>query len=249
MPRVITSLSREDLAELFEDLPKLITGEKRTNKLSVYKVFWGTVAHSLFTSIYEAYLQKSQGEQDDLGNSWKDLTQEYKAYHKKMGSETARKYKRRYKSNTLGLLSPTEYKQWKTWFGRVYHAKKKSEGEEKAKAMAGKVAWGKAKAAGAPTMLDILGNRNLAINIDTKRLILSLKPGKHNSSNGYKKSHYFQVFSIHNGVLTIGTRVAYSEYVNAQRPFIPEDVDLWVDRAVQLGTEALANELIKILQR
>lgn len=250
MARVRTKLNQRQVNELVKDLPKILSG-KVPDKHNLHKIFWGAFAHSMFKSISDAFKKKSEHGADELGNTWEDLTQDYKAYKRPVGvGEIATNLKRRLKpsNNRLGLLTPGQHKRWKTIFGIIYHSYKEELGDEDALALAGQVAWTKLKEEGAQTKRDVLGNRNLPILQRTKKLLTSLLPGKFDASKGYSKKNGNQVFQLERGRLIIGTALEYAEHHDETRPIWPKDYDIWIDRAMEAGNNAVQARLMTLLR-
>lgn len=254
---VKTKATRAEVVKLIRDLPGILTGTKKSG-FAIHKIFWGAVAHSLFTSITEAYVSKSQGGADDLGNDWEDLTQYTKAYkvpanEGNVPQSIVRRRKKNLKGGAgnrtgLGILTPGEYKEWRRIFGVIYHSYKDKYGEVEAKQMAGQIAWTQLKEAGASTMWDVLGNRTVLILRRTDRLIKSLSPGNFDPSSGYRKSCKDQIFILSRGKIILGTNVPYAEMHNKTRPIWPENIDEWLDKAVEAGTDAIYERLGEILE-
>ena len=233
---------------MIQDIPKALAGGRDRHNLR--STFWGTVAHSLFTDISEAYEEKSKGNSDTLGNSWKDISRETKAYKRpiKKGNLDNRRTAASRNKSTLGILTPGEYKKWKKIFGVTYH-KKIREGvdEDTAKEDAAKIAWTVLKGQGAQTKIDILGNRDLLILRNTDRLFRSLLPGKI-TKHSYRKYNKDQIYTVTNNGLRIGTKVEYVNEVSKDRPIWPSTKNPWFDKAVEKGMESLVSKIQVILR-
>lgn len=262
-----TSASFKEVQKLTRDLPGILSGRLRGG-FGLHKIFWGAIAYSLFTDIHNAFVTKSYGFPDELGDQWADLSQHTKAYKRPVakGEIKPNLYRRlqanrrmtakQFSSGTgqglggLGLLTPGEYKRWRKIFGSVYHRNKDRLGDSAAKAAAGEQAWTKLKEMGAKTMWDVLGNRQgLLIMRVSDRLCESVAPGKFNANIGYSKRNPDQIFIIHRGSVTLGTQVPYVGAAEEKgRDIWPEDIDLWIDRAVGFGRDVVAERLAVILR-
>jgi hypothetical protein len=241
--RVKTRLKRSEVKKLIRDLPGMLSG-RINSRFALHKIFWGAVAHSLFTSIHQAFQDKSYHEPDDLGNSWRDLTRHTKAYKRDVSqggtSRSLISIRRRNMRKDrhgerlgLGILTAAQYRAWKTIFGRL----------------AAQVAWARLKDMGAKTMWDVLGSRHLRINIRTGALLNSVRPGKFDPSSGYKKGDKNQVYKLHRGSITLGSGLARANHVgNHHRPIWPEEIDGWIDKAVEFGRDAVYERLSQILE-
>lgn len=249
MARVRAKLNQTQLSNLIADLPKILNGAKQ-DRYNLYKIFWGAVAHSMFTSISEAYEAKSEGQADDLGNTWDDLDRDYKAYKRPVRTgEIPSNLRRRLKksNNSLGLLTPGQHKTWQKIFGTIYHSQRYKVGEEEALQLAGQIAWTRLKQMGAQTKRDVLGDRKVEIMRVSDKLYLSLSPGKFNPSTGYKKKNSRQVFELRRGVVRIGTEVPYAAFHDETRPVWPDNVDEWIDKAIEAGTNAVHARLLTVM--
>lgn len=249
MARIRSKLTKKQMQKLVKDLPGILSG-KKSDRYRLYHIFWGAVAYSMFDSIAKAFEAKSEGETDDLGNSWKDLDRDYKAYKRPVRTgDVPSNLRRRLQpsQNSLGLLTPSQHKRWQQIFGTIYHAYKEKMGDVKAKELAGQLAWTRMKEQGAQTKRQVLGDRQVTILRVSDRLYLSLSPGKFNPASGYQKKNSRQVFQLQSGKLIIGTNVPYANFHDDSRPVWPEEIGEWIDRAMTAGQEAVYNRLIMVL--
>lgn len=257
--RINTRLPKGEVTKLYRDLPAMLEG-KKPSRFGLHRLFWGAVAYSLFQSIHDAFMVKAYGLPDELGNQWDDLDEKYKAYGRpldqgsltKLPENLRRRLKNNANSGVLGLLTPGQYKAWKKVFGTIYHASKAKMPDGEAKALAGQIAWTRAKAAGAKTKLEVLGNRDLLILRVSDTLSESLSPGKFDPLTGYNKSSKYQIFTIRRGSLEIGTRVHYANMVSRRnnqdfRPVWPEEMGPWIDKAVDFGMDTVLEKIESIL--
>ena len=249
MARIRSKLTKEQMQQLVRDLPGILSG-KKTNRYRLYNIFWGAVAHSMFTSISEAYERKSEGQTDELGNTWEDLNRDYKAYKRPVRTgDIPSNLRRRLQPshNALGLLTPSQHKRWQQIFGTIYHSYKDKIGNVEAKKLAGQLAWTRLKNQGAQTKRETLGNRKVEILRISDKLYLSLSPGKYDATSGYQKKNSRQVFQLQAGKLTIGTNVEYASYHDDSRPVWPDEMGVWIDRAMSAGHDAVYNRLVTAL--
>lgn len=255
-------MKRTELKKFLRDLPGIISGTK-PSRFGLHKTFWGAVAHSLFTSIYAGFKAKSEGGTDELGESWEDIQQHTKAYHRDVaqgGTDKGLVRRRRYNMGRLesgerrglGLLTPGQYKLWKNTFGVIYHHYKDNHGTfdqlRALKSTAAQIAWTRVKESGGVTMWDVLGTRKLPLLVRTGELEKALTPGTYDPATGYKKGNKNQVYVVNRGAITIGVNLAKANYVSKQRPLWPADIDLWLNRAVEAGVEAVFKRLQEILE-
>lgn len=259
----------------FWRLPQVLAGKLRvstTTERRCYNAYWSAITLSLFTELHHAFELKSAGGRDDNGDYWVDLDPAYKAYKReKVGTLHGKKIltqnqRRKYLSDTPGLLSVTQYKRWRKTFAKVYQREirrsRKSNGltDLEAKAKAASIAWAEAKKTGAETLIGTLGKKPFPILRITDTLFKSLKPGRV-SNLRYNKGDRNQISRLKNGSLEIGTRVPYADFASRkikrsisksdvtysfEREFLPDDLGVFYDRAVVKGRDALAAELKKL---
>lgn len=79
--RIRTSRPRHEVKAILRSIPGAIKGTG-PDIYGLGEHYRSALIYSLLTSVYEAYLLKSLGGTDSLGNSWPELTPETKAYHK-----------------------------------------------------------------------------------------------------------------------------------------------------------------------
>ena len=237
--RIYTKLSKDKVTELLKQIPGIVKGEQK-DRYGLHNKFWSAVAHSMFTSLSEAFEAKSQGGQDELGNTWEDIDPRTKAYSRpiRRGDLTARQARANKNPNLLGILTPNQYKQWRKIFGSIYHSEKNKIGEEEAKKLAGQIAWAKLKRMGAQTKIDVLGNRDVLILRDTDRLFRSFLPGKL-TTNTYRRYNKDQVFVVRKGDVEIGTKVEYAGELFEDRPLWAGDLSPWIRKASHSATQQI----------
>ena len=259
----------------FWKLPQILAGKLRvstTAERRCYNAYWSAITLALFVEIHHAYEVKATGAADDNGDVWIDIDKKYNEYKReKKGalfgkSLLTRNQKRKYVSDTPGLLSITQYKKWRRTFAKVYQREvrksRKASGltDLEAKAKAASIAWAEAKKTGAETLIGVLGNKPFPIMRVTDTLFKSLRPGKI-SNLRYNKGDRNQIARLKSGVLEIGTRVKYAEHASRkitrkignsdisysfEREFLPDDLGIFFDRAVTKGRDALAEEIKKL---
>lgn len=256
-------------------IPYVLSGQRRARSTAdkrTYDAFWSAVILSLFTDIHEGYRVKAEGGTDELGTQWEDLAPTTKAYKRRgqrRGKLTASERRNLKNPDTIGLLNPSQYSQWKKTFARVYRniskkaRKDRHEGylfnkvDKEAKAIAAGVAWKEAKAKGAKTLLQILGSQKFPIMRVTHTLFRSTRPGKIVNLK-YRKGDKNQLVNLVAGKLEIGSRVPYANYatrmitrkdgLSFRREFLPEELGVWYDRAIDKGTDSMVEELNKLIQ-
>lgn len=263
MTTVRTRLTKSQVASIIKNGIRACNGAG-PDTYGFARVFWGAIAHSLFTSIHRAFLAKSLHGRDELGFSWVDLTPEYKTY----GRMDARvgiplpgpKYR--------PTLTPSQDKAWRGVFARIAHklnkslttkqqrstlsrkqldeirGKKRIQGHEIAAASA----WIYVKEhLGAQPLIELVPPRKVPLLQKTHRLVESVEPAPLTGNGGYHPTNPDQIFSVRGGELTLGTRVPYAEYVDPKRPLWPPYIPLWMDRATEAGRDAIQERLAEVL--
>jgi len=244
---ITTKLTKAEVRNIISLVPGIIRGRER-DPHNLHNKFWGAVALSMYESLHDAFDDKSQGGQDELGHSWDDITERTKAYSRPIyPGEMPRRIRLNAKrQDTIGLLSPEEYKRWKLIFAIIYNKDKDKLGDAEAKVKAAKVAWKKLKEEGAQTKIDVLGSRNLLILRNTERLYRSFLPGKL-STHSYRKYNKDQIYIVEKGAITIGTKVEYATDVFKKRPLWIGDLSPWIAKASRAGMKRIVNYLKDIL--
>lgn len=244
---VRTPKTRGEVTKLVRDLPRILAGTL-PDSYGLRRAFQGAIAFYLFTKIHEAFLIKSAGGTDELGDSWEDISPYTKAYKRKAGNDLPSNLQRRLKNKqTLGLLTPSQHRLWKMIFSKVYHHLLKRFGEATALKIAGGTAWNRLKEAGALTKIQALGNRKVPILQDTLALVHSLSPGKYSPESGYKKGDRKQIYLTLPKKVVIGTKISYANAVSKKRPIWPNDIDKWIDEAIAFARDILQERLQQIL--
>jgi hypothetical protein len=169
----------------------------------IQRQFSGMVAHEFFRSMHRNYEVLALGQTNEFGERWDPVKPET--------------IKRRKKNR--GIITKRLRKRW--W--QVYDtmaARFIGKGEltnEQARVKARRSAW-----------QTIRGEA--VINVDTRRLINSVRPTQV-TKDGYKKKRD-QVADLRPGKWEMGTKVKYGKYVQAKRPFISSKANIWIFRGV-----------------
>lgn len=222
------------VARAYGNIPAILAGTKN-DTYGIRNIFFPRVAEYVYGQIHYAYILKSEGIADELGNKWPDITQKTKAQRPiRKGDKTLLGLSKAQTGTKLedrkrGLLTPSEDKLWRYIFSRYMNQFILTMDEGSAKARAAKIAWKVLKDKGAKTKLEVLGNRDLLIMRVTDRLLKSLEPSKVGTS-GYRPKKD-QIYNVQQGVLTIGSTVEYAKF-HSKRPPIPDNIDPWIDEAI-----------------
>ena len=102
---------------------------------------------------------------------------------------------------------------------------------------------------GAETLIGTLGEKDMILMKITGDLMNSLKPGK-TGRRGYAKSGKNQLVKYGRRKVQIGTHISYARMAQnkgtSSRKLWPDVLDVWYDRAIEKGRDAIAEELKSI---
>jgi hypothetical protein len=207
------------------------------------------VAHHLVTKIHRAYVVKSEGRTDELGNRWTNLKRSTIASR----PITAGDRKGIPRNRTHGLLSPQQDKQWRAIFrNRLIYLMAHGVPPETAKIKAAQAAWAIMKSKGAVTRLQKLGGRKVPIMIDSGRLERSLRPGRLTRWS-YAPYNRDQQVEASPTEIRIRSLVPYAEHASKKRPIIPSARKMaahqrWVPLGLAKGARAVVDHLASQLR-
>ena len=237
--RVRGNFSAREIQHLVRYTAKCIKGSVPDH----YKVgqrFWSAVAHSLFESIFTAFMAKSRHERDDLGIRWKDLDPKTKAYSRPDARSGLTLYDNR-AVNTPSLrvrptLPPSVNKAWGgRWLGILMQYNFESDA---GKSIAAGSTWEYFKAKGYPTLYGLTYGMKLPILNKTGALQRSLFPAPLRGGI-YIPLDPNQICDITPGKLAIGTRRPGVEYIAEKRPLWTKRPRKWISKALDAGREAV----------
>ena len=228
--------SRQAVLDLLRSLPAQLTG-KVPDPDQLQKTFLSHFTRSLFQSIHVAFLAKSRGGRDNLGNAWKPLAP----------STIKRKQKsRRAKSpHPHDPMSTTQRRTWSTSYNRTLRklaGTPMSSSEKKLRAR--EVAWNQLKYGKA-------GLSRVPVGIDTGRLEASLRPGHVAGQTTYKPANSEQHVELSEGKLTLGTNVPHASYFHRVRRIYPSirKIRPWTTTAARAGRDAVLRRLQTVVRR
>lgn len=182
----VTTDQRETVKNLIRSLPGILTGSKE-DQFNIGSGFRTRIGYTILSQIGPNFENLGRGESGVDGDRWPRLSPEYLAYGKKFGDGVEASLKRsaglssgnRFApGNKKGLLSADQLKLWRSTYSRFlgFYASRGNINDAKAHAAA--VAWIVVKAAGGKTKLEVYGNRQVQMLVDTGRLRGSLQPGE-----------------------------------------------------------------------
>lgn len=230
--------SKEDIQKLISHTKRAIAGTE-PDKYGIATRFWSAVAHSLFQSIFNAFLVKSNHGVDDLGVSWKDLDPKTKAY----GRKDARHYltlydNRAVKTPSLRVRPTLPPAVNRAWGGRWLGLYLRFDNQQ----LAGGSTWDYFKAKGYPTLMGLTQNLQLPLLNQSGALQQSLFPMPL-SGGIYVPFDKNQIFRMERGKLTIGTKRPHIIALDKDRPLWPKSIGPWLSKAVSAGRDAIYEQL------
>lgn len=247
------SYDSDEVKELVRHMTKAIAG-REPDKYGFSERYWAAFAHSMFSDIFRAFLIKSSGGTDELGDSWEDLKIRTKAYNRPDARIGLRLFDNR-AVHTPSLwvrptLDPAANKKWAGfWVSNfLFYSLNKSGKNEFSKRLSAKFAWGYFKSRGYPTLLGLTSDLTLPILNKTGTLQRSLFPAP------LSRGVYFpidpnQVYKHAGGRLTIGTKVPYADYVSMKRKIWPDDTSVWESRASTNARNAIFEYFPEVMRR
>lgn len=252
---VRTKRTRAEVTDILTHLRQINRGT--SDKYRFRDVFYETVAYSMFDSAYIAYVQKSSGGSDDLGNSWAPLKPATIAYSKpNWRAQLALPYG----SPIRPTLTQAQDKIWRTIFVHrryatlgvsidvglaAYRARRRavkvlnklSQDEANASQDAARLAWNILKKKfGATTLIALAQDAVVPVMKETGTLLASIDPSS-------KKDKFI---IARPGELRLGSTVPHT-IAFRRRPLWPANYKPWLDRAVAAGKEAVQKRLVEVL--
>lgn len=237
-----TKLSKVQVKNLIHKIPKILQGTA-SDRFGLRPAFAGAVAHHLFSKIHEAYMIKSRGQTDELGQKWKPIKESTKI---RRLSDPKIKSKLGFGGRKRGLLTSSQDKSWKKIFAEVVtNLMKQGIDYTIARDIAAGAAWNHVKALGAPTRASVAKQVFFPAMIHSGRLAASLSPSKGMGAQYRAKKD--QVYEFTGANIVLGTKVEYADSVSEERPLWPENIDKWVDEASQKGMEAIMGRIAELI--
>lgn len=248
MPEVVvTTRPPEDVFEIIDSLGDVLSGDK-PDVHGIRDVFWGSFSDSLMTSIHTAFIIKSQGGTDELGDKWPDLDPKTKAYSRpeaRRGLPLYRGKPTKAGNKNRPTLTKEQDRQWRLIYVRLLMRLRTQMDDAEATESAAKAAWNYVKAHGATTILEYAKDRAVLLLQRSGRLERSLRPGT--LLYGIYEPPDDQVFRVDQKGLTLGSSVEYASSVDKKRPLWPDHIDPWIASAVEAGIQAVIEKLKSIL--
>jgi hypothetical protein len=203
----------------------MLTGREADSQGLARGVF-ATLGYAALSDIKDDFVRKARGGTGEDGVTWPKLSPKTIAYGRRFGPGEKSRLKRaaglgransKAPGGRPGLLTAAQLKQWKAIYRSVLARLMVTMGEGAAKAQAARIAWAKLKKAGAKTMLDVYGARQVDILRDTGVLLNSLSPGELGGAAGSitysppsADGGEAQVFKLFESGVIVGTTVPYA---------------------------------------
>ncbi len=194
------------------------------------QLYHAWISYYLMERIHYDFLVKASGGTDSLGIRWSNLKPRTIAYRPIQAGE-ARKFGFQVYANTRGILTPKQDKEWRGIYSSLVR-------RGKSPAEAASIAWSIIKRKGGKTKLELLSNRPVLIQIVSRRLERSLRPGRI-LGNKYIPPAEQKVTILGKRVI-VETLVPYASELNQLRPFLPENIDPWITEAERLAKRKMS---------
>lgn len=248
MEVIVTTKTPKAVSDLIDSLGEVLSGNSPDSH-GLKEVFWSAFAHSLATSVHQAFLIKSAHGTDELGEKWPDLDPKTKAYGRKEGRVGLPLYRGKptlYGNTHRPTLTKEQDKEWRRVFVMRLVFLRTQIDDREATSAAAAIAWDHVKKTmGAKTILAYAKDRIMLLLQKSGRLEKSLRPGTL-SGEKYNPPPE-QVSRLDKSELTWGTGVEYASRVHTKRPFWPKNIDPWITRAVEAGIQSVIKKLKDIL--
>ncbi len=192
------SVSQAKLRRLIATVPSRARTRGRISNAMMVRC-----GNAILTRICTAFLAKSRGGVDEVGDKWKPLSPMTIAYRRVRRTRTERKRSSRPSQG----LTAKQQERWWSIYGKYLSIYKGNKGRAAA------VAWTILKKEGARTLIDKYGNTQVEILRDTLLLFKSLSPG---ASSEYK------VFRVGNGEIVVGTNRPWAWTHHEGAGYVPQ---------------------------
>lgn len=188
MSSTFTTVSNDhrlEVVNLIRRLPGILTG-RVPDEHGIAAGFRARVGYAIFSLIAPNFNDLGRGMVGADGTKWPKLSPEYLAYARRFGpgeqamlKKTAGlgKQHRFAPAEKKGLLTTEQLKLWRRTYARALASLIMQQSEADATAHAAAIAWVVVKKAGAKTKLDVYGNREVQMLVDTGVMRGSLQPG------------------------------------------------------------------------
>lgn len=220
----VSTEQKPAIRDLIVNLTGILTG-RVTDVAGIALGFKSRLGYAVLSLIAPNFDELGRGQQGANSEVWPPLSKEYLAYGRRFGPTEQSDLKKAYglgkahrhaPGNKKGLLTLDQLKQWRrTYADRLAWYIMKLP-DAKAKEVAARIAWSVVKKAGAKTKLEVFGNRQVQILVDTGRGRGSLQPGivyESGPSGNYQKPSgkggTDQTFELEPSGVTVGTNVKY----------------------------------------
>lgn len=193
-----TTDNREAIIKLVRRLPGILTGSVQDVN-GIGAGFRARIGYTIFSLIGPNFEHLSRGNTGADGHKWPALSKAYVAYGRRFGPGEQKALKEQHglgKRNSFapgdkkGLLTPEQLKLWRRTYAQQLAYRSMRQDDAQASAIAAKIAWATVKKAGAKTMLEVYGNRQVQILVDTGMMAGSIQPGvlyENGPEAGYEK--------------------------------------------------------------
>lgn len=230
----VSSDQKLPLVDLIRRLPSILSG-RSPDVGGIAAGFRSRLGFKVLDLVAPNFNELGRGGVGADGDKWKPLSKAYLAYGRRFGpteqADLRKKAGLSGKTNRFapgdkkGLLDKNQLRLWRRTYADRLAFFIMREPDNAAKAHAAAIAWIVVKKAGGKTKLDVYGNRQVQILVDTGRGAGSLQPGTLIDSGGVGASREKpsgkgaedQVFETTVYNVIVGTNVKYMSYHHAGR--------------------------------
>ncbi len=213
-----------------------------------------TVGLAALSDIARDFYRKARGQVGEDGETWPRLSPKYLAYGRRFGTGEQAALKRQAglgrghrmaPGGNRGLLTAEQLRRWKQIFASRLRWLASRMPLAQAKKIAAAIAWAKLKEEGAKTKLEVYGNREHTILMDTGSLFASLSPGEEHDADQVNNQYdppENQIFELMRSGVIVGTNIPHAKVHNRgnrqrgipKRQFVPVEraPQIWRDRWV-----------------
>ena len=237
---VRTRKSRARVKLLIHSLPGILVGT-HPDQQGIRGHFFADFTRRLMTKIHDGFLQKSDGNSDELGNTYKPLKPATIARRPITGKDPLSLSRRSRKGR--GLLTKVQDERWNAIFRKMFIRFSGIMSTPEAKSRAAQIAWGVLKKSGAETKIDVLGKRKVPILVVSGRLERSLKPGRAATQSYVPPPD--QIYNLETSQLEIGTSVPYAAKQHETRPLWPGNVSNWISESLAFAVEKFSRRVVR----
>jgi len=222
-------MSKAQCFQALRQIPGILTGRIPSKRDLSLKILMA-IGRLTLKLVRKAFLTKSKGEVGEDGVRWQDILPKTKAYGRKHPESDG---------SRRPTLTGQQDKLWRQLFTQTYQMLMRISGGDhvESSARAAGHAWEMLKLNGATTLLEMYGDSDVPIGIDSEKLINSL--AEHDEHN---------ILRAGKGYVEAGSDVEYAAKFHQDRPLWPEEFPSeWIrqmEEELKQGVREIVRELL-----